>query len=1218
MRTAAAPHLMPLSRLYCCALIVAAALGGVTRAAAQTADVVLTNGLVQPHSLTVTADGTIYITDGGGLGIFGGGSSSDAHRVMRYVPTTGALSVLAGSLIGERGTTKNTLANAGYNARFFSPAGIVQSRGGLVVADSGNHTIRYVGFDGIVTNIAGSGDPTISGLVNGLGEAARFNTPLGLAVDAAGNLYVADSKNNVIRKVDPANAVTTYATNFNQPNGVAVGDNGDVWVADTLNHQIKVVRTNAPAPDGIFTNVLVRAGTGIVGSSDSFPVAATSQLSSPRGVAWINSSSGLLITDSGNNTIRRLYTNSTLGLFTLTTSLGSAGQQGLVNGATNTARFNSPIGVASDVLSGAYVVADSGNAAIRRIQQGVVLPPVSTPDIGTVVLSVDPDTGQTATRLTPIVDSIFFNDVVIAVRPESGVTTLYNYVATSSDPFNTEFPVLSVSPPAYRDGLPALPTTLITPVLPDFTVKAQSSQVGRVSSGIQTARFRFKTSTPSISGNNAASFVLNNSTTNAQMYYTIDGVTEPTNSANGTTIFGPIAAGTTLSFNLNGSNLLFRVKAFRSNYEPSFTISNLFSPTNFSANRISFGFESGEASSKFIASAGSIFYAPVTLSLLPGQNMYSLQFGLAVTNGSGNTNSVAAGAVNFFSTLLRQLPDNTFVNLPASYLNTQTNLVITNSTSSTNLLLVGWLARANSTNFFDTTIQDLIRFSQPHDRRFNSQSDSKVVLGGYGFRVPGTATNGQTYSIRISRPSGTADGVSQDVFIDAPVTGTLTALKTVTVGSPAYLVGDVAPFGWFNAGDFGDTNLLNNDVLQTFQTAILGVHAPLAGSDLFDAMDSCCGLGTNNGSGVFTNLGTFFSTGLTNGIDTNINRIHFGDGTLNASDLYVTFRRSLDPSLTNFVRFRSNGVLYAATTSNSFRGVVGASYNGALASSSSTPAREAQSLVNPADVPSVTFAAGEVVAGAGQTLNIPITARVTGPALRVLALRMRVVPLDGSPALTTAVQFQPGATLGPPTFSGSQDVSIYGAAWLNDAVAGLSGDATVGTLIVTLPAGAGADAAYAVRFEHASASPAGIASVAARMEPGLISTRVRNLSSWNDVITDAWRLRHFGTLSNLLSAASADADGDGIPNWAEFRAGTDPNDAGSALALRVPGLLAGGARLRWPTAPGKTYIIETAPFIGSTNWTAIATNVPGSGRDVEFQTPPPNGPQFFRVRLLEP
>lgn len=1195
------------SRAAVCGLLV---LLGAVSVGAQTADVVLTNGLVEPHSVTVTADGTIYLTDGGGL-------FTGAHRVMRYVPTTAALSVLAGSLEGVRGATNNTVANAGFLARFFNPAGIVQARGGLVVADSANHTIRYVGFDGIVTNIAGSGDPTVSGLTNGAGSVARFNTPLGLAVDGAGMIYVADSKNNVIRRIDLTNGVTTYATNFNQPNGVAVGDNGDIWVADTLNHQIKVVRTNTPAPDGIFTNVLVRAGTGTVGSSDTFPVAATAQLSSPRGVAWINSSSGLLITDTGNHTVRRLYTNATLGIFTLTTALGSAGQAGLVNGATNTARFNSPVGVSADVLSGAYTVADSGNAAIRRIQQGVVLPPVSTPDIGTVVLTVDPDSGQTTTELTPIVDSIFFNDVVIGIRPESGVTTLYNYIATPSDPFNTDFPVLSISPPAYQDGLPALPTTLITPILPDFTVKAQSSQVGRVSSGIQTARFRFKTSTPSISGNNAASFVLNNATTNAQMFYSVDGVTEPTNSANGTTIFGPVSAGTTLSFNLGGSNLVFRVKAFRSNYEPSFTISNVFSPTNFTANRMTFGFESGEASSKFIASAGSIFYAPVTLTLLPGQTMFSLQFAVAVTNGAGNPNSVAPGDVNFFSTLLRLLPDNTFVNLPASYINTQTNLVITNSTASTNLLLVGWLSRAGTTNFIDTAIQNVISFSQPHDRRFNSQSDAQVVLGGYAFRVPPTATNGQTYSIQITRPSATADGVAQDVFIDAPVTGTLSGLKTVTVGSPAYLVGDAAPFGWFNAGDFGDTNLLNNDVLQTFQTAILGLHPPLAGSDLFDAMDSCCGLGTNNGSGVFTNLGTVFTTGLTNGIDTNINRIHFGDGALNASDLYVTFRRSLDPSLTNFVRFRSNGVLYAALTSNVFRGVIGTEFKPRTASTAG-PARVAQSLAEPADVPSVTFTAGEAVAGAGQTLHIPISARVTGPALRVLALRLRVVPLDGSPPLTTTVQFQAGAALGAPTFSGTEGVSIFGAAWLNEAVAGLSGDAAVGTLIVTLPAGAGTDAAYAVRFDHASASPAGIGVVTTRAEPGLASTRVRNLSSWNDVITDAWRLRHFGTLSNLLSAASADADGDGIPNWAEFRAGTDPNDAGSAFALRVPGLVAGGPRLRWPTAPGKTYVLETAPFIGSTNWTAIATNVPGSGRDIEFQTPPPSGPQFFRVRLLEP
>jgi hypothetical protein len=385
---------------------------------------------------------------------------------------------------------------------------------------------------------------------------------------------------------------------------------------------------------------------------------------------------------------------------------------------------------------------------------------------------------------------------------------------------------------------------------------------------------------------------------------------------------------------------------------------------------------------------------------------------------------------------------------------------------------------------------------------------------------------------------------------------------------------------------------------------------------MFDAMDSCCGIGIVNGAGLFTASGLTTTTSLTNGSDVTINTIQFGDGTIDASDLFVTFRRSLDPSLINFMRFRSNGVLFAAITSNVFRGIVGTSITPRAATVSS--AREAQAVSNPTDVPSVTFSAGEAIAAAGQTLNIPITARVTGPSLRVLALRMRVVPLDGSPALTTPVQFQADATLGAPTFAANQDTSIFAAAWLNDAVAGLSGDANVGTLIVTLPAGAGTNAAYAIRFDHASASPFGIGVVTSRVEPGLISTRTRHFSSWNDAITDAWRLRHFGTLSNLLSSATADADGDGIPNWAEFRAGTDPNDASSALALRVPGLLAGGARLRWPTAPGKTYVLESAPFIGSTNWTAIATNVPGSGRDIEFQTPPPGGPQFFRVRLVEP
>src|SRR5262249_22181837 len=139
-------------------------------------------------------------------------------------------------------------------------------------------------------------------------------------------------------------------------------------------------------------------------------------------------------------------------------------------------------------------------------------------------------------------------------------------------------------------------------------------------------------------------------------------------------------------------------------------------------------------------------------------------------------------------------------------LNQFVNLSFTNS--SENLLGVGWLERAGMTNLYDTTKQDLIKFSQPHDTLFD-ESGGKVVLGGYGFQIPSAAQPGQTYQIQIGRPSATSDGVGApgaDVVMLAPVNGSMgagsvNALKWVTAGQRKYLVGDCAPFRWFNAGD---------------------------------------------------------------------------------------------------------------------------------------------------------------------------------------------------------------------------------------------------------------------------------------------------------------------------------------------------------------------------------------------------------------------------------
>jgi serine/threonine-protein kinase len=165
-----------------------------------------------PQGIAVDASGNIYVAGG---------------NLIRKITSSGVVTTLAG------GGTNKSNANGdgmGIAASFVEPMGITVDTGGNVyVADFGDNLIRKITSSGAVTTIAGSFD--VIGNTNGKGSAASFNNPLGIAVDAAGNLYVSDYRNNLIRKISPVGVVSTLVS-MAGPKGIAVDVAGNIYVSD--------------------------------------------------------------------------------------------------------------------------------------------------------------------------------------------------------------------------------------------------------------------------------------------------------------------------------------------------------------------------------------------------------------------------------------------------------------------------------------------------------------------------------------------------------------------------------------------------------------------------------------------------------------------------------------------------------------------------------------------------------------------------------------------------------------------------------------------------------------------------------------------------------------------------------------------------------------------------------------------------------------------------
>jgi sugar lactone lactonase YvrE len=246
----------------------------------------------------------------------------------------------------------------------------VDSGGLIYVADRGNETIRRVTAGGTVTTVAGL--IATPGAADGTGSAARFNGPLGIAIDPAGRAYVADGLNSAIRKVTPEGVVTTFAgiagsggsadglgsaARFRSPRGICTDAAGAIYIAEGSysaplgNHTIRRI-----TPAGLVSTLAGSAGSA--GSADGNGQAA--RFRGPYGIAAALAGN-LYVADTLNHTIRKIMSDGTV-----TTIAGLAGNSGTADGTGSSARFNYPTGVAVDTAENIYV-ADRSNQAIRKI-----------------------------------------------------------------------------------------------------------------------------------------------------------------------------------------------------------------------------------------------------------------------------------------------------------------------------------------------------------------------------------------------------------------------------------------------------------------------------------------------------------------------------------------------------------------------------------------------------------------------------------------------------------------------------------------------------------------------------------------------------------------------------------------------------------------------------------------------------------------------------------